>query len=332
MKRVVLIRVEGSLQIGLGHFVRCTALAHMLKDVFEVTFFCSEIPDTLLTELNDNGFGCILIDNENEFLRNLSENIIVVLDGYHFDTDFQKGIKATNAKLVCIDDLHDKEFVADLIINHAPGVTSSDYKAQPYTQFALGLEYALLRPAFLEQAKKNRKIERIETLMICFGGSDPKGFTQRALEVAIGFSKFKKIIVVTGSAYLISDEFNQLVSSDSRIEHRHSLNEQQMAATMLESDIAFVPASGILLETICCGCIPFTCWFADNQKEFYSYMFNKIGLSTFGDNSITFQSDNLFQLLKNYSLNYNKTIEEFRIKIGDSRNNLLNHFNSLLIQ
>ena len=42
---------------------------------------------------------------------------IVVLDGYHFDTNYQTKIKQKGCKLVCIDDLHDKHFVADIIIH-----------------------------------------------------------------------------------------------------------------------------------------------------------------------------------------------------------------------
>ncbi len=59
--------------------------------------------------------------------------IIVVLDGYHFGTNYQKQIKLKGAKLVCIDDMHDKEFVADLIINHIPRITPQDYNVQPFT-------------------------------------------------------------------------------------------------------------------------------------------------------------------------------------------------------
>jgi spore coat polysaccharide biosynthesis predicted glycosyltransferase SpsG len=190
-----------------------------------------------------------------------------VLDGYSFDTEYQKQIKAKRCKLVCIDDMHDKEFYADLIINHAPGIVPGDYKAQIYTQFALGLDYVLLRPSFLEQAKNERIFEKIETLLICFGGSDFKNLTLNNLKVALEFKEFKKIIVVTGAAYKISDDFIQLTQSDKRIDHRSNLDEKKILDAMLESELAIVPASGILFEVLASGCYVITGTYIDNQQN-----------------------------------------------------------------
>lgn len=269
IKPYIYIRADGSTQIGLGHIVRCSALAYMLKEDFEISFFCKEIPTSMQTELLENGFLVANIIDEEYFIEQLSNKAIVVLDGYGFDTDYQKKIKAKGCKLVCIDDMHDKEFVADLIINHAPGIVPQDYKAQSYTKFALGIEYTLLRPAFLEQAKKQRKIDKIETLLICYGGSDFKNLTQSTLKIALDFKEFLKIIVVTGSAYQISNGFLQLINSDKRIDYRNNLNEKQMLEAMLEADFAIVPASGILFEVLAAGCSVISGYYVENQKNIY---------------------------------------------------------------
>ncbi len=270
MKPKILIRTDGSPQIGLGHLIRCNALAHMLKDDFKITFFCREIPDAIVVELNRGGLDCCKIENEDEFFGQLISNSIVVLDGYHFDSDYQKKVKISGAKLVCIDDLYNKEFVADLIINHAPGITPQDYEAQPYTQFAIGLEYALLRPSFLEQAKKERKVEKNEIVLVCFGGSDLKNLTYITLKVVLEYSQFKKIIVVTGSAYQDLESLCSLCLSDKRIVHHHAINEYQMLLLLLEAELAIVPASGILLEAIALKCNVISGIYMDNQKFVYT--------------------------------------------------------------
>lgn len=269
IKLDVFIRADGSSTIGLGHLVRCAGLAHMLKADFQITFYCKEIPDALAGEFEAAGFGVRKIETEEAFLQALKPNQIVVLDGYGFDTDYQRRVRDKGCRLVCIDDLHDREFLADLIINHAPGITPRDYKAQPYTRFALGPDYALLRPAFLEQANKERKIEKMETLLIAFGGADPKRLTEKTLKAALEFSTFKKIILVTGAAFKINDAFLQLVAADQKIEHRQSLNEEQMLHTMLEADLAMLPASGILFEALAAGCIVVSGCYAENQKLVY---------------------------------------------------------------
>ncbi len=271
MKAEVFIRVDGGPQIGLGHLVRCTALADMLKNDFNITFYCREIPESLKEDFQQNGFQLVLIGNEEQFFDQIDPESIVVLDGYGFDTDYQRLIKATGAKLVCVDDLHDKEFVADLIINHAPGVSLMDYKAQPYTQFALGLEYALLRPAFLEQAKEKRKVEKMETLLIAFGGADPKGLTEKALEVTLKFREFRKIIVVTGASFPVTDRFAEIIASDPRILHSQALSEKEMLDAMLEAELALVPASGVLFEVLAAGTKAISGCYAENQRLVYAH-------------------------------------------------------------
>jgi UDP-2,4-diacetamido-2,4,6-trideoxy-beta-L-altropyranose hydrolase len=270
MKPKIFIRADGSKNIGLGHLVRCTALAYMLKNDFEISFFCVEIPESISEEIYNSGFGLVELQNENQFFEQLIQKPIVVLDGYHFDTDYQKRIKSKGCKLVCIDDLHEKEFVADLIINHAPGIIPQDYCAQSYTQFALGLEYALLRPAFLEQAKKTRKIDKVETILISFGGSDFLDLTQQTLRIVLEFAQFKTIIVVTGASYNKSESFQQLITSDMRIKHRHAINEQQMLETMLEAELAIVPASGVLFEALAAGLSLISGYYTNNQLSIYN--------------------------------------------------------------
>ena len=145
----IYIRVDGNSDIGLGHVTRCIALAHMLKVDYEIRFYSKFIPDSICNELFSNGIELKKINDEASFLNAIESRQIVVLDGYKFDTEYQRQIKSRGAKLICIDDLHDKKFYADLIINHAPGVKPENYSAQYYTQFCLGPEYALLRPVFL---------------------------------------------------------------------------------------------------------------------------------------------------------------------------------------
>ena len=266
MKARVFIRADGSPQIGLGHIVRCYALALMLKADFTITFFCKYIPEKICNELTDNGFEVMKIAEEPDFLDVLTDNSIIVLDGYHFSTAYQKTIKNIGAKLVCIDDLFDKEFFADLIVNHAPAVKPADYRCQSYTTFALGPEYVLLRPAFLEQAQQERIFDKIETIMICFGGSDSKNLSAKIVEIVSGFSEFKKINLVTGAAYEYEHTLTEITATDNRIRHYKAIDEKQMLLVMRESDIAIVPSSGTLLEALACNCRVISGKYIDNQE------------------------------------------------------------------
>jgi len=275
LKKQVLIRVDGNAQIGLGHVVRCIALAQMLKDEFQIHFISKEIPKSIIGDIISKGFEFTKIETEETFFKLLTGKDIVVLDNYFFDTAYQKRIKEiSGCKLVCIDDLHDKEFYADLIINHAPGVKPEDYQAQSFTKFALGLDYALLRPAFLKAAKEERKIEKIETVFVCFGGSDIKNITSMCLSVLIRIKEFKKIIVVLGASFQNSEEVKNIAEATKRVEIYHGIDENRILDLLKISDLAIVPASGILLEAISAGCMVISGMYADNQKFIHQYFKN----------------------------------------------------------
>ncbi|MDX1641315.1 MAG: UDP-2,4-diacetamido-2,4,6-trideoxy-beta-L-altropyranose hydrolase [Balneolaceae bacterium] len=272
MKSDLFIRADGSSEMGLGHLVRCTSLSIILKDQFRITFVCKKIPQQIEAELKQRGLSIVKIDQEEEFFDRLTSEDTVVLDGYFFDTAYQKKIKELGSSLVFIDDLHDREFYADLIINHAPGISKEDYSAQPYTRYALGLDYVLLRPPFLEAARsakeKNRNL--LNTILICFGGSDIKNLTIRAAKVALDFNQFKKIIIITGSAYKYQNELLQVIQHEEKIVHYHALSGKKMATVFQESDVAIVPSSGILFEALATGNITISGTYIDNQQKMYS--------------------------------------------------------------
>lgn len=278
MKEKIFFRADGGATTGLGHLVRSMALAEMLKEEYKIDFFCKEAPESVEEKIKAAGFGFIRITDEQEFFDR-AKVIVVILDGYGFKTEYQKRLKDQECTVVCIDDMHEGEFFADLIINHAPGIKPEDYKAQHYTKFALGLEYALLRPSFLEAAKQERIDKPVENLFICFGGADPENLTLKALEAALEVNIYKKINVVTGASYKytesIQDFDNDVVNLFS------NLNEQEMCRLMLDSDVAIVPSSSILLEAMACGLKLITCYYVDNQYNFHNEIV-KLGVTTVG--------------------------------------------------
>ena len=331
VKRIIIFRADGGHNIGMGHFIRSLALAEMLKDDFQCVCATQNPSKYQISEIERVCQSRMDLPEDdthfNVFLNQLKGDEIVVLDNYFFTTDYQRSIKSKGCKLVCIDDLHDKEFVADLVINHTPGINPKDYKASSATQFALGSSYALLRPEFLEQAKKSRAIESIENVMICFGGSDFNKITERTLKAIQQFIRIKNIIVVTGSAYRPSSEFQSLLENDKRVSHRSELNSKEMLATMLEVDLAIVPASSIAFEAVCAGCKLLICKYAENQKIFHQFLVDDLNTASFGDNSNTFQEHLFVEQLQKIIANPQNDKHHFlKENIAKSDSNILNLF------
>ena len=292
-------------------------------------FISKTIPNKIKEELLDNNFHCIIIAEEEDFLSILTGSEIVVLDHYDLDSNYQKEIKEIGCKLVCIDDLHNKKFYADLIINHSPGILENDYDAQDYTKYALGIEFALLRPIFLKAARIERSVENIENLLICFGGSDFKNLTKPVLEVVKNINLFKKVTVILGAAYPYRKSLEEVTKQIPNIRILSSLDENAMLCEIQDADLAIIPSSGILLEVIAGGSIPLICYYAENQKKLFNYFKKNSTISSF--NALDFNSDELNTILLNI-VNGKIAVKKhpFREKIKESQVNNLNNFKNLL--
>lgn len=321
----IFIRADGGNEIGLGHIVRCTALAQMLRNDFEINFVCKQIPETSRQDINKLGFGFRLIKREADFLSSLSAGLIVVLDHYGLDTEYQKAIKEKGCKLVCIDDLHDKVFYADLIINHAPNIEASSYSAQIYTQYATGLDYALLRPAFLKKAKEAVSFKVIQTAFVCFGGADIKNITQAVVEILKKDKRLKKIIIVAGAAYNYFNLLKNSIDNDARFHLYHSVDSEKMADLMSESQLAIVPSSGILQEVLAIGCRVISGMYVENQKRIFENYKSLGAFESAGD----FSNENL-TLAINKAFNTERAARKFIDGYSDKR--LLNSFRQLTIE
>jgi len=286
VKPKIYIRVDGNYEIGLGHLFRCIALANILVDDFEVIFYCRQIPDSLRDELINNSFGFKKIQSEYQFLRDLNFRDIVVLDGYSFDEKYQLKVKDKCFKVVCIDDIADRNFVVDVIINHSEGISEKDYSCQPYTKIYLGLKYALLRTPFLLATDKKRRIKDINNYFVCFGGSDSENFTLNTVTQLIGIADLKKINIVVGSEYLQLEKLKLFCDkiNTCKINIYININADEMVNIMLDSHLAIVPSSSISYEVLSVKMPMITGYTADNQKSIYNSLVKKnvaIGIGKF---------------------------------------------------
>lgn len=328
MKTNVRIRTDGNSRIGLGHVIRCLAFAAMLKKTFSIKFYLCDSDVTMKDFLESRGFRADIITNEQTFFGDIEQNEIVVLDGYNFDTIYQQHIKNLEAFLICIDDLHDKDFVADVIINHAPGITRTAYKAESYTQFLLGSKYALLQPSFQRQASVMRRIEKVNRGLICFGGADSNNLTISTLNTILDDQRFSSIAVITGRAYAHKYEVDQIARKNGRIIHHHNISDDQMINLFLNAHLAIIPASGILFEVIACKTPAISGFYVDNQVDIYRG-FKELGAFYDAGN---FEPEKLRQAVENaFESDQNEMISrQAKCIDGKSQERYIDFFNSLM--
>jgi pseudaminic acid biosynthesis-associated protein pseG len=284
--RKIFFWAEANAKIGYGHFVRTLALADMLKEHFDCYFVSPLLTEYQLQEVDKVCRYLSLPSNEERFdyfLSLLEGNEIVVLDNYFFTTNYQRKIKNKGCRLVCIDDMHDKHYVADVVINH--GVTDvSLFSVEAYTQRCLGLQWALLREPFLQLVEIGQKEKG--NWFISFGGSDPYNLTERLVRFVYHRSEVKCVSVVVGDVYQNLDSLRKY----SKVIIYKNLSANQMATLMQHCEYAILPSSSICIEALSCACKVFAGYYVDNQQEFYHYLSDNYyvyGLDNYLDSSFS---------------------------------------------
>lgn len=268
-KRKIYFRADAGANIGYGHFIRTLALADMLKENFDCSFFTQSPTPYQLTEVTKT-CPCIALDPASklpDFLERLKGDETVVLDNYFFTSDYQKLIKEKGCSLVCIDDMHDKHYYADLVINHTL-TDKSLFDVEPYTTLCLGLEYALLREPFIKPINLPRKKGQ---WFVSFGGSDYLNLTEKFVSLLQNDPGVSGVTVVVGDAYRYKDRLSQFSKADVK----NNLSALEMSNAMCGSEYAVLPCSGVAMEALACGCKLASGYYVENQKECYIDWLNK---------------------------------------------------------
>jgi UDP-2,4-diacetamido-2,4,6-trideoxy-beta-L-altropyranose hydrolase len=264
-KKKIYFRADACQSIGYGHFIRSIALADMLKDDFECTFF-TQTPTEYQKEEAEMVCSLVTLPADDThfelFLEKLNGDEIVVLDNYFFTSEYQKLIKDRGCKLVCIDDIHDRHFFADVIINHCINYCS-DYDAEEETKFFLGAKWALLRAPFL---KKEESQQEANHWVITFGGSDPYNLTLEYVKCLKQKLPKAKISVLIGDGYTHHDELKTY--NDVKIYNK--LSAQQVAELFRSAGNVVCSASSVCYEALSCGCNVHAGYYVDNQVDFYN--------------------------------------------------------------
>ena len=284
----IFFRADGHQGMGLGHVVRSIALAEMLKDDFEIIFATRrplrslrrqiQALEVQLLELswpeNDLEEASALCDHY------LEEEDIVVLDGYHFSTAYQKQVKHKGCRLIAIDDIHAYPFLADVVINHALGIEKKDYQVAPYTSLKLGTKYSLLRHAIRAAEKRKPSAFPEGPLLLCCGGADPQNDSLRLLRLLAAMNMNKPVHLVLGAAYAYHTELDAFLrqEEDLKVTIHEDLSATALVNLFQKCPIAILPPSTIAYEYLNIGGLLFLEVIADNQRRMFE-SFVKYGLA-----------------------------------------------------
>ena len=266
----LIVRADGNKNIGFGHLIRCLALCQVVNSRgVNVKLFAKSIETSMYDAYINNNISVIKIENEEDFFKNLTSDSLVLLDGYHFNINYEKRIKL-KSKLIKIEDRVNIETVADLLVNYGPDANESDYIVKDYTKFALGLEYVVLRSEFLDYTPS--KVLENKSVFINFGGSDPQNITIACiLAVLENYKDIQQINVVIGGSYAFEKELVELQKKyNSIIFIYKNQSAAQMKSLMEQSSFAIAPTSTICLELMALRKKIIASYYMENQRGIFN--------------------------------------------------------------
>lgn len=264
----IAFRLDAGADIGLGHLMRCLAIADRLQAAgAECHFLCYALPDALHPLLAHHHHHSLSRLDDVGLLPSLRPEWLVV-DHYRIDRVIEQKLAAYCGQVLVIDDLADRPHHCHLLLDQGPLRTPDDYRALTPTncQLLLGTDYALLRPSYRQLARQ--RVSGWQRGLICFGGADPAGACLITLNslATLPWARTIGWTLVAGGANPFWPELQQRVAELPELSVRLLRQSDQMAALMQQHDFAIGAAGGMTWERACLGLPTLVVPIVDNQQ------------------------------------------------------------------
>ena len=241
------IRTEASTQIGLGHFMRCFAIAEEARvQGIEVIFLLNELGEAVMARLEEIGAKGIRIDgplgSTADFMAmarlDLSRQDWLLIDSYAATEDYI-ALQSQAVRVAVLDDLNVLErFDCDLLINPAQAAKPTDYERKTRARLRLGPDYALIRKEFTEPYPMTSEAPFVT---IMFGGSDPMQLTGLCAEGIYNNIDSVHVRTIAGPANVYTNDLTKL---EQRLERYHLYASPPSVARVLAGSALVITAAG----------------------------------------------------------------------------------------
>lgn len=297
----IAVIVDSSRELGAGHIMRCLALAEAIaaEHKIKAKFYCQNLPGRITNVIIDRGF---LVENCPEAVAKLAGLASVyIVDRKDAKVEWERVLHSTG-RVVVLDDVPSTSHDADVLINGNPfGLNENPYRdlVNADCQLMLGPQYNLFSDDLFAAADTaaipRTKIKRI---LICFGGTDPRADTPRALSelgMIDEFSGDVTIDVVVGPGSLGADWVPGLVEILPSV--KIHLAPRNLAQLLASADLAIGAGGCMLWERALVGLPSIVVAAAENQVRI-SRIAQDAGACTFLGRSAEVQTGQIADSVK----------------------------------
>ncbi|MTI59294.1 MAG: UDP-2,4-diacetamido-2,4,6-trideoxy-beta-L-altropyranose hydrolase [Firmicutes bacterium] len=278
----IAFRVDGGSKIGMGHLMRCLALAQALPGDME-GFFITKSDGKVFELIKENDYKVIKISGVSQVQDELglvkdaiinNDIDILIIDSYELAYDYLISVKKAVDNLVSIHDFAPFPFPADIVINGNIYADELNYKSvNGDTRFLLGTKYLLMRDEFRELPK--RILERtVKDILITVGGGDPLNLTPKIIKsinliegnIALLDKDNLHLDIVIGPAFTNLEEIVSMLR-ELNIDISLHFNVNKISDLMLNCDLAISAGGTTLYELAATGTPAVSILQDDNQVQ-----------------------------------------------------------------
>lgn len=267
----LVLRADAGSALGMGHLMRCLALAEAWEDAGNDSVFVSvDLPDELKARVTGSGRIVNQLSETTGSAEDAAETLAtatrigarwIVVDGYQFSPDYVRTLKETGVCVLQIDDegMEDRVW-ADVILNQNIHADPRLYARSGDSRLLLGNDFALVRKEF-RAIDRGQDFARANVLVTLGGSPDPRALLEVADAVARVADPELRCKIVGGWR---ADDARYSFAPDARFELAGSTDD--MPALMDWATVAISAAGSTCWELCFLGVPQVLITFAENQK------------------------------------------------------------------
>ena len=251
----IVIRVDGSHKLGMGHVYRMVNLAEILTEAgVESLTFCGRVDEKVAEWLQKSNFNVKILPDDGEIIAQFVACLhayganLLINDILDTEVEYMAAVRGGGCAIVNFDDGGPGRHLADCRINALPCKMLPQDQGNHIYQ---GLDYLLLGGEFSPITASRLRGESLTSLLVTLGGSDTYGNTMAVVAALQPLDSLPQINIIAGPAFGHHDELRVLLAGDKRFAVYATV--PSMAECMQQHDLAIVGGGITLFEAAACA-------------------------------------------------------------------------------
>lgn len=254
-KRSILAICQFGGENGWGHLIRTSALCEFARSEGWETELCTASQASVLTGELKRAFSTVTqyetLELDEVLGRKNALDIVLIDEMYQPDAYFEKARsyveKHPQARLVVLDDLGRRSLdAANLVVNTELGLTTNLYRSE---SALLGEKYALVRTGISRARKMDWPADpQLVPVMVMVGGTDPFGWTEKALLALKGFGKVKFAPWVVSGDGSVGGSVSRLLEEFPEFQYETAVSSKDLGRAILTCRFGIIGCGSSIFE------------------------------------------------------------------------------------